>query len=126
MRWEEVPSVPSNSTRKGVNEMKKATMLTVGLLMIAMVVGFGASAEAPLDRGYDPTFPPRDEGPSQDDGGGHFLGEGEGEEKGDEENGHRTLFNPPLKYVESWGGIVCPCPAAPIPQLAGNGPTNLR
>ena len=31
--------------------MSKATMLSVGMLMIALVVGLGASAEAPVEEG---------------------------------------------------------------------------
>jgi hypothetical protein len=112
--------------------MSKATVFAVCMLTIAMVVGFGASAAAPVDDGYDPTFPPRDEETPPVDGGDPIEKIGgpiplpvPGPDE-PEENGHQPQFNPPLKYVESWGGIVCPCPEAPVPHGNGNGATNLR
>lgn len=75
--------------------MKNATMITVGLLMIAMLVGFGALTAGSLAKGYDW---------SAEDKVGQFL---EAEDDGPKEHIH-PQWDTDWKVVGSRGG-ACPC-----------------
>ena len=73
--------------------MSRKTVFMVGMLMIAMLVGFGASAGAPADFEYDlvtgsRAAPPIDPVETDDD------------------QNPRTVLDPPIKVVESWGGSI--------------------
>ena len=92
--------------------MRKATMFIVGMLMIAMLVGFGASAGAPaeLEDGMEigtraiPEDPPVQIEPEEP-------------------------LGPKLPNVlNSWGleQVECHCPPCILPDVCDGGPTDLR
>jgi hypothetical protein len=78
--------------------MKNATMFTVGLLMIAMLVGFGASAAAPADFEYDPHI--------EEEAKGQFMSKDGGPS-------YHPMFDPPLNYADSFGGWIADCTCPP-------------
>ena len=92
--------------------MRKATMFIVGMLMIAMLVGFGASAAAPaeIEGGVgngSRTAPPVD-----------------GVVSPPEEIPEDT----PLRYADSWGlyWAECSCPGCPLPEPVQEDPAVIR
>ena len=96
--------------------MSYATKLAVGMLMIAMLVGLGASAEAPVDTEDDPSTGTMEKG--------HLL------EVDDVVEHTHPLFNSELLVVGSTGGAHtcygdCPLDDEPPlePDIAPNRPT---
>jgi hypothetical protein len=88
--------------------MNKATMFAVGILMIAMLVGLGASAEAPLDDGCD-------------DSSLEKMAKGRFMEAEDPTEHSHPLWGTDWNVVGSRGGAYtcvdeCPDPEEPLPK----------
>lgn len=91
--------------------MSKKTMFIVGMMMIATLVGFGASAAAPAEI---------------EDG----LAEGSRAiplVNGIDDNPPNTPIDNPLKYADSWGlyWVECSCPGYVLPEPTEGDPSDL-